>query len=60
MKVRKGQRPGVNTIKYKHHTCPKIPHGKVTQTQLNITNESQEVSYHKYVLGVRGQVQIYL
>ena len=28
----------------KYHTWPRIPHGKVTKTQLNITNVSQEVS----------------
>ena len=33
---------GIDTIKY--NTWPRIPHGKVTNTQLNITNKSQEVS----------------
>ena len=28
----------------KYHTWPRIPHGKVTKTQLNITNKDQEVS----------------
>ena len=32
----------IHTIKY--HTWPRIPHAKVTKTQLNITNKSQEVS----------------
>ena len=35
-------RSEIDTIKY--HTWPWIPHGEVTKTQLNITNESQEVS----------------
>ena len=35
------QRSGVDTIKY--HTRPRIPMGKL-QTQLDTTNESQEVS----------------
>ena len=33
------QRSGIDAIKY--HTWPRIPHGKVTKTQLNITKESQ-------------------
>ena len=40
--VRRGQRSGINTIKY--HTYHRIPHGKVTITHFNTTNESQEVS----------------
>ena len=40
MKVKRGQRSGIDTIKYR--TCPKKPHGKVTKTQLNITNKSEE------------------
>ena len=35
------QRSGVDTIKY--HTRPRIPMGKL-QTQLDTTNQSQEVS----------------
>ena len=35
-------RSGIDTIKF--YTWPRLPHGKVTKTQLNITNESQEVS----------------
>ena len=40
--VKRGQRSGMDTIKY--HTYTRIPHGKVTKTHLNTTNESQEVS----------------
>ena len=40
-KYERWQRSGIGTIKY--NTCPRIPHGKVAKTQLNI-NESQEVS----------------
>ena len=36
------QRSGVDTIKY--HTRPRIPMRKVTNSQLDTTNESQEVS----------------
>ena len=39
---KKQQGSGIDTIKY--HTCPRIPNGKVTKLQLNITNKSQEVS----------------
>ena len=42
LKKDRWQRSGIDTIMY--HTCPRIPNGKVTKTQLNITNESQEVS----------------
>ena len=42
LKVTRRQRSGIDTIKY--HTWPRIPHGKVTKTQLNIINKSQEVS----------------
>ena len=35
------QRSGINTIKY--HTWPRIPHGKVTKTQLNITNAGLQI-----------------
>ena len=44
LKQERGQRTGINTIKY--HTWPWIPitNGKVTNPQLDITNESQEVS----------------
>ena len=42
MKKERGQRSGIYNIMY--HTWPRIPHGKVTNTQLDITYESQEVS----------------
>ena len=42
LKQEKRQRSGIDTIKY--HTWPRIPHGKVTKTQFNIANNSQEVS----------------
>ena len=31
LKVKKGQRSGIDTIKY--HTLPETPYGKVTKTQ---------------------------
>ena len=36
------QRSGINTFKY--HSWPRIPKGKVTNSQLDTTNVSQEVS----------------
>ena len=40
MKLRKGQRSGIDTIK----PTPEDTNCKVTNSQLDITNESQEVS----------------
>ena len=45
-KYERRQRSGIDTIKY--HTWPRIPHGKVAKTQLNITN-SQESSLSQQV-----------
>ena len=42
-KLERGQRSGIDKIKY--HTLPRIPHRKVTKTQLDITNESQGVDH---------------
>ena len=41
LKKERGQRSGINTIKY--NTRPRIPHAKVTEVQINITNKIQEV-----------------